>query len=163
MGVRGVSRAPRYEGFAPTSKVASETKKRVPRMGTKAERALRSALWAAGLRFRKNAGDLPGKPDVIFRKARVALFVDGDFWHGRAWSDRKRRLLAGSNAAYWVAKIEANMARDQRKTRELEALGWRVLRLWETDVLRDPTAAAAAVADVVRAGCPGALTTPSRC
>jgi DNA mismatch endonuclease (patch repair protein) len=81
---------------------------------------------------------------------RVVIFCDGDFWHGRDIEERERRLAAGHNAAYWVAKIRANVARDKRHTAELEAQGWRVLRLWETDIHRDPVAAAERVAALVR-------------
>jgi DNA mismatch endonuclease (patch repair protein) len=85
----------------------------------------------------------------VFTAARVLVFCDGDFWHGRNWPDRKRKLLAGNNSTYWVAKIEANIARDVRVTSELIAEGWQVIRLWETDVLRDPAASARRVASAV--------------
>jgi len=77
--------------------------------------------------------------------ARVAVFCDGDFWHGRDLRSRLTRLASGHNALYWVAKILANVERDRAKTLQLEAAGWRVLRLWETDILRQPDEAAARV------------------
>lgn len=120
------------------------------RTDTKAEAELRRALWALGLRFRKNVGALPGRPDIVFGRARVAVFVDGDFWHGRDWPARKARLERGANARYWLAKITANMARDQRKTAQLKAAHWTVVRQWETDVLRDPEAVAKRIAPIVR-------------
>lgn len=80
----------------------------------------------------------------------MAVFVDGDFWHGRDWEARRRKLRAGSNAPYWLAKIQTNMERDRRKERELEGAGWLVLRFWETDVLSDPPAAARSVMETVR-------------
>lgn len=85
---------------------------------------------------------MPGKPDIVFHRARVAVFCDGDFWHGRRWRDRHEKLARGSNAPYWTAKISANVARDRRTTRLLRAAGWIVVRLWETDVLRDVARAA---------------------
>lgn len=112
----------------------------------RAEVALRKALWALGLRYRKNVKTLPGKPDIVFRSRCVAIFVDGDFWHGRDWDARLGKLRRGSNAPYWVAKIKANMDRDQRKTAELEATGWTVLRVWETDVIRAPSEVAEKIA-----------------
>ena len=95
-----------------------------------------------GLRYRKNVRSLPGKPDIVFKRARVAVFCDGDFWHGRHWPVRRAKLSMGANAEYWLAKIEANMERDLRHTQTLEQMGWRVTRLWETDIKRDPTAMA---------------------
>jgi DNA mismatch endonuclease (patch repair protein) len=89
-----------------------------------------------------NRPELPGKPDIVFMRRRLAVFVDGDFWHGRNWNERKQRLASGSNSDYWVSKIAYNRGRDEQNNERLAALGWRVLRLWETEVLRDPEAAA---------------------
>lgn len=107
--------------------------------------ALRRALWRRGLRYRLHRKDLPGCPDIVFPGHRVAVFVDGDFWHGRDWPSRKEALRRGSNAAYWVEKIESNMARDRRQEAKLTRSGWTVVRLWETDVLMSPDRAAEAV------------------
>lgn len=144
-------RAPRFDGFVPTSTAASQTARAIRRADTKAELALRRAMWALGLRYRKNAAHVPGRPDILFARARTLVFCDGDFWHGRNWSERKRKLLAGNNAAYWIAKIEANMARDTRLNAELAREGWHVLRFWETDVLHDPIAVARKVAATISA------------
>jgi DNA mismatch endonuclease (patch repair protein) len=76
------------------------------------------------------------------------VFCDGDFWHGRHWQTRKDKLAAGWNAAYWVAKIARNRRRDRQVSRHLRVLGWTVVRLWESDVCRDPRKA---VAKVLRA------------
>lgn len=111
---------------------------------------LRKALWAAGLRYRKDFGALPGRPDIVFGSARVVVFCDGDFWHGRHWVERKRKLTGGANADYWVTKIERNMARDRERTDALERDGWMVFRLWETDILRDPAGVAGVVHEAVR-------------
>ena len=139
-------KAPRFDGLKPASQAASKTKSRNQRADTKCEVLLRSALWRMGLRFLKNVSSLPGKPDVVFPRQRVAVFCDGDFWHGRDWPSRRRKLLRGHNADYWVAKLQANRRRDRRHDRELERAGWHVVRLWESDVLRDPQGAAEAVA-----------------
>lgn len=77
------------------------------------------------------------------------MFCDGDFWHGRDWSNRKRLLKQGSNADYWVRKIEANRERDRMQTRVLEGLGWTVLRFWEADIKEDPEGVADEVQFVV--------------
>jgi DNA mismatch endonuclease (patch repair protein) len=90
------------------------------------------------LQFQTNVGALPGKPDVVFARVRVAVFCDGDFWHGRRWRVRREKLSRGANGAYWVAKIEANIKRDRRNRRALRRLGWRVLRVWESEILRNP-------------------------
>jgi DNA mismatch endonuclease (patch repair protein) len=89
---------------------------------------------------------LPGNPDIVLPRHRAVIFVDGDFWHGRRWSLRRERLAQGSNSEYWIAKIENNIRRDRNVTRKLRLAGWRVIRVWESDIKRD----AAAVATRVR-------------
>jgi DNA mismatch endonuclease (patch repair protein) len=90
------------------------------------------------MRFRKNVSSLPGKPDIVFPAHKVAVFCDGDFWHGRNWRKDKARLSKGPNAPYWVAKIQANRDRDKRHVRELTKRGWTVIRFWDSDILQDP-------------------------
>jgi DNA mismatch endonuclease (patch repair protein) len=105
---------------------------------TRPELALRRTLWAFGLRgWRCHRRSLPGQPDLAFGRAKVAVFVDGAFWHGR--SDK---YWPGRSGSYWDAKIARNMARDKRVDSELRALGWEPLRFWDTDVLADPKQAA---------------------
>ena len=144
-------RVPRFDSFRPSSKRASRTLAGSRSEGTTCERLLRSALWRMGLRFRKNFKELPGKPDVAFPRQRVAVFCDGDFWHGKEWKRRKRKLQKGANAAYWVPKIEANITRDKAHNAELRRRGWIVLRFWESDILADVNRVAEQVAQVVRA------------
>lgn len=129
---------PRYENFRPRSVATSRVGAGNRRQDTTPEIALRKALWAAGIRYRLGSGTLPGRPDLVISKYRVAVFCDGDFWHGRRWGERKRRLAVGWNAAYWLAKIERNRSRDREVTRTLRKLGWTVIRVWESDVRRDP-------------------------
>lgn len=143
---RGVAPAPRFEGYAPSSARASMTARAIGRTETRAEIELRRGLWKRGLRYRKNVTTLPGRPDIVLARARLVVFVDGDFWHGRDWEARLAKLKRGSNAPYWVAKIGANIERDRRKTEALRAMGYEVVRVWETDVLRDPERAADAIA-----------------
>lgn len=104
---------------------------------TQPEIVLRRALFARGLRYRIARGGLPGKPDVVFVRARVAVFCDGDFWHGRDLPERVAKLECGHNAPYWVAKISGNVARDQRTDVALAADGWTVMRFWETEIKAD--------------------------
>lgn len=143
-------KVPRYSSFKPASETASRIKQRNRSRDTKAEVLLRKELWRRGLRYRLHARDLPGKPDIVFRSARVVVFCDGDFWHGRRWQQRRQKLAGGANAPYWTAKIAANVARDRRDNRALRAAGWRVVRLWETDILRNIDRAAEKVERALR-------------
>src|SRR5882724_2480255 len=106
---------------------------------TRCEMILRRELWRRGLRYRLHEPGLPGRPDIIFPRHRVALFCDGDFWHGRHLPALLAKLARGHNAPYWIAKVRRNVARDRRQTAALEASGWRVLRFWETDIVRRPS------------------------
>lgn len=98
----------------------------------KAETMLAKALWHHGYRYRLNYKALPGSPDIAITKYKVAVFVDGEFWHGYKWSDRKNKLKA--NREYWIEKIEENIARDRRNDEKLKELGWTVLHFWEKEV-----------------------------
>ncbi len=114
---------------------------------SKAELSLRRALHAAGLRYRLHANDVPGRPDIVIRRRRLAVFVDGDMSHGNPEEVRRRGRdtladLFPSRTEWWVAKIERNRARDREVTERLQREGWIVVRLWEHDVLLDPDAAA---------------------
>ena len=134
---------PRYTSRQPASSQASRAARGASRKSdTRCEVKLRKTLWHRGLRYRKNVSELPGKPDIVFRRHRLVVFCDGDFWHGRDWEARKDKLSRGSNGDYWVQKIARNIVRDQAHTAELEDKGWSVLRFWETDIHRDPQAIA---------------------
>jgi len=137
--------APRFTRFRPSSESASRIKANLPRLNTSVEIRLRSSLWALGLRFRLHVRALPGNPDIVLRRHRAVIFVDGDFWHGRRWRLRRERLEHGSNSEYWIAKIEDNIRRDRAVTRRLRQAGWRVIRVWESDIKRDAGAVAARV------------------
>jgi DNA mismatch endonuclease (patch repair protein) len=108
---------------------------------SKAELALRRALHARGLRYRLHARDVFGHPDLVIRSRRLAVFVDGDMWHG---NEHRRRGLASladlfpTRTEWWVAKIERNMQRDQEVSDRLKSEGWTVVRVWESEVLQDP-------------------------
>src|SRR6266550_2999750 len=90
-----VTNAPSYAGFLPTSRNASRVKSRNRSANTRAELQLRKALSSLGLRYRLHVKRLPGRPDVVFIRSRVAIFCDGDFWHGRKWKARRSRLKTG--------------------------------------------------------------------
>ena len=143
--------APSFEGRRPASERASRSARGASRKeGTECEVTLRRALSRLGLRCRCAARDLVGKPDLVFRRARVAVFCDGDFWHGRNLDARLAKLSTGHNGPYWVAKIRGNVERDARVTRELESRGWTVLRYWETEIRRSSDTIADEIGRVVR-------------
>lgn len=119
--------------------------RRVKGANTSCELALRSALHQRGLRYSLRK-QLPGRPDIIFVRARVAVFVDGCFWHGCPEHCRR----PATNRAYWDKKINRNMARDSRVNAELKELGWRVVRIWEHEVKQSPNRCAARIERVVR-------------
>lgn len=99
---------------------------------TSIEVMLGRALWQRGLRYRKHTKGVAGHPDFCFLKKRVAVFCDGEFWHGRDWQVAKTRIK--SNREFWIAKIERNQTRDREITERLEREGWTVLRFWESDI-----------------------------
>ena len=110
---------------------------RIRSKNTQAELAVRRILHARGLRYRVHSEKLPGKPDIVFPRQRVAVFIDGDFWHGRNFHRSKENL-----SSYWRGKIAGNMERDGRTTLALQQQGWTVLRIWEKDVKKDAAACA---------------------
>ncbi len=142
---------PSYKGFSPASAATSRVGRAASaKRDTAPEVILRRAVWQTGLRYRVDVATLPGRPDLAFRAARLAVFCDGDFWHGRDLRRRLRKLAAGHNARYWVSKIRGNVARDRRTDRVLSNSGWQVLRFWESDVRANPQRAAQAVLRAVR-------------
>ena len=117
--------------------------------GTKPELVLAKAMWALGLRYRKNSGSIFGKPDFSFKKYKVAVFVDGEFWHGKDWEQKKAEIKG--NREFWIAKIERNIQRDIEVTGRLKAEGWMVLRFWSNDVIKNTICCAEKVKEIVQA------------
>lgn len=117
------------------------------------ESALRRSVHALGLRYRKYRSDLPGRPDFVFPTERVAVFVDGDYWHCRILVEHGVKALEATlrtrQRDYWREKSLRRVARDQQVTAELKQAGWKVVRLWESDVQRDVGRAARAIAQTV--------------
>jgi len=116
---------------------------------TKPEIALRKALHRVGFRYRLNAKDLPGKPDLVFPKYGAVIFVHGCFWHGHRCKRGKR--VPKTNRAYWTEKIARNKARDKKHKAALKRLGWRVITVWEC-ALSDAPAAAERTARALKRG-----------
>lgn len=104
---------------------------------TSIELELRRALWQKGYRYRKNYNELPGKPDIVLTKYRIAIFCDSEFFHGKDWEVLKPRLEKGNNSEYWLKKIERNRIRDQEINKELLFLGWTVIRFWGKEIKQD--------------------------
>ena len=119
--------------------VRSRVMSRIRKTDSGPEVKLRKALYALGVHGWRLRAKLPGTPDLVFTKARLAVFVDGCFWHAcpRCAIPRPR-----SNRSYWNPKIDRNVARDKRVGKELRALGWRVIRIWEHQITRDAESSA---------------------
>lgn len=116
----------------------------IQKKDTVPELKLRSALWAAGIRGWRCHAKLPGTPDIVFSRWKVAVFVDGVWWHGHP-----RFLPHGKRGPYWDQKIAKNMVRDTEVNRALTEMGWHVLRIWDLDVLGDSNAARRCVVEVL--------------
>lgn len=104
---------------------------------TSIELTLRKELWHRGYRYRKNCKDLPGKPDIVLTKHKVAIFCDSEFFHGKNWEVKKPKLEKSKNADYWIRKIERNMQRDADNDQKLLFLGWTVIHFWGHEILKD--------------------------
>jgi DNA mismatch endonuclease (patch repair protein) len=112
----------------------SENMRRIKSKNTKIERLLGKAMWAEGLRYRKNCKDVFGKPDFCFKSKKIAIFCDSEFWHGK-------KFLEGegfkTNSDFWETKIKRNIERDMEVNQKLENEGWKVIRLWGKEIEHD--------------------------
>ena len=102
---------------------------------TKPEIVFRKTLWELGYRYRKNVKNLPGTPDLVFNKYKLAIFIDGGFWHGYNWQEKKKKIKR--NRRFWIPKIERNMQRDIVNNIDLGKMGYEVFRFWEQDIKKD--------------------------
>ncbi|MBD1435174.1 very short patch repair endonuclease [Sphingobacterium sp. DN00404] len=130
-------KVPRFEesaGFY-TSRQRSFNMSRIKGKNSKPEMILRRALWAKNIRFRLHDKSLPGSPDIVIKKYKLAIFVDGEFWHGFEW--KKRHAQIKSNRLFWIPKIERNMQKDGLANRALRNMGYTVFRFWSQDILKD--------------------------
>lgn len=119
-----------------TTEERSALMSKIRSKNTKPELVLRKLLWNSGIRYRIYFSKLPGSPDIVITKFRIAIFVDGEFWHGYLWEEKKQKIK--SNKDYWIPKIEKNMVRDSNTNAHLEYLGYRVLRFWQTEIEQTP-------------------------
>lgn len=104
---------------------------------TEIEVLLRKALWKKGYRFRKNYSKLPGKPDIAFTRYKIAIFCDGEFFHGKDWEILKPKLEKSNNSEYWIKKIDRNRKHDHEIDQKLLFLGWTVIRFWGKDIKKN--------------------------
>ena len=117
------------------SEVRHKTMSHIRSKDTRIEIKLRKALWSKGYRYRKNYNGLPGKPDIVLTKYRIAIFCDSEFFHGKDWDDvLLPQIRKGNNSDYWEKKIRRNMERDEIINRELQCMGWTVLRFWGKEI-----------------------------
>ena len=104
---------------------------------TSIEMILRKALWKKGYHYRKNYKNLPGTPDIALTKYKIAIFCDGEFFHGKDWETLKPRLERGKNSDFWVTKISKNRERDEEINKKLLFMGWTVIRFWGMDIKKN--------------------------
>ncbi len=116
---------------------------------TKIEMILRKALWHKGYRYRKNYKKLPGTPDIVLTKYKIAIFCDGEFFHGKDWEVLQGRLKNSHNSDFWIKKISRNMERDREIDRELRFMGWTVIRFWGKEIRKDTDKCLKAIEEAV--------------
>ena len=110
---------------------------RIKGKNTSIEIKLCKALWKKGYHYRKNYKELPGSPDIVLTKYKVAIFCDSEFFHGKDWDKLKARLEKGENGDYWIKKITRNMERDEDVNKQLMFRGWTVLRFWGDEIKKN--------------------------
>lgn len=108
--------------------------KNIKSKDTSIEKKLRNALWNKGYRYRKNYNKLPGKPDIVLTKYKIAIFCDGEFFHGKDWEVLRPRLEKSNNSEFWIKKIARNRERDDEVNKKLLFEGWTVIRFWGNDI-----------------------------
>ena len=130
-------KVPRFEesaGFYTTPQ-RSKTMSKIRGKNSKPEVMLRKTLWAKNYRFRLHDSRMPGRPDILIKKYRLAIFIDGEFWHGQDWKVNRERIK--SNRDFWIPKIERNMQKDERVNQALRNMGYVVFRFWSKKVLQN--------------------------
>lgn len=124
----------------------SKNMRNIRSQGTTPERVIMSELLRRRIRFETHSKELPGKPDIVFPRKRLVVFIDSDFWH----YNTRRCTMPATNRRYWKQKLESNRNRDRQIRRRLRSLGWRVLRLWELDIKHSPESAVMKVVTELR-------------
>ena len=135
----------RHKGDIMSVEKRSALMSRIRGKDTGPEREIASMLIELGLNWESHCSDLPGRPDFVFRERKIAIFVDGDFWHGwrfPVWRDKLSKK--------WEAKIQGNRERDKRNHARLRRRGWKVLRIWEHQIAKDRELCANRIVDALR-------------
>ena len=131
-----------------TKEQISYNMKQVKCKDSEIEQILRRELWKRGLRYQKNVKTIIGKPDIVFKGKKVAVFCDSEFWHGYDWKNKNKEIK--TRREFWIPKIELNMERDREVTEYLEADGWTVIRFWGKQIKQNPISCADIVEDTLR-------------
>jgi DNA mismatch endonuclease (patch repair protein) len=126
----------------------SENMRRIKSKDTSIEILLRKELWKRGLRYRKNVKDVLGKPDIVFKGKKLAVFADSEFWHGKYLMEKK--YIPKTNTEFWVEKIERNIERDKVVNQKLNDDDWTVLRFWEADIRKNVAECADTVEETLK-------------
>ena len=126
-----------------TKEQISFNMKQVKNKDSDIELKLRKELWSRGIRYRKNVTGIIGKPDIVFKSKKIAVFCDSEFWHGYNWEQRKHDFK--SHQEFWIPKIERNIERDIEVSDQLKSEGWTVLRYWGNDIKKNADVCAAEV------------------
>lgn len=116
--------------------IVSKNMSKIHSKDTSIELLLRKALWHKGYRYRKNYRALPGSPDIVLTKYKIAIFCDSEFFHGKDWDSLKARLEKGKNPEFWINKIERNRNRDYENDKNLLFLGYTVMHFWGQDIIK---------------------------
>lgn len=125
---------PKYK-FQNVKPQTSKIMKNIRSKNTAVEILLRKALFKEGFRYRIHYSNLPGKPDIVFVKQKIAIFCDSVFWHGKDWNIKRKKIK--HNRDYWIPKIEKTITRDILNTEQLNSMGWYVLRFWDQEINRE--------------------------
>lgn len=123
--------------------------KNIRSKNTKIERILRKALWERGIRYRKNYSKLPGTPDIVLTRYKIAIFCDSEFFHGKNWEDQKLRLAKGNNGEFWINKISKNIVHDEDVNKKLWIMGWTVIRFWGEEIKKNTDECVKTIEEVI--------------
>lgn len=115
------------------SEIMSKIKGKDTKVEVRFRKKLSEVIWPMGLRYRKHYKKIPGSPDIAFPKYKLAVFIDGDFWHGWNYLEKRSKL-----PEFWKKKIERNMERDAKNSKDLKKIGWKTIRLWEHELKKNP-------------------------
>ena len=142
-----IEKEPRFNGEV--SERSHNNMSRIRGKDTSIEVTLRKALWKKGYRYRKNYRNLPGRPDIALTKYKIAIFCDGEFFHGKDGEALKKKLENGKNPDYWIPKIRRNMERDREKDIALRGAGWTVIHFWGRDIAKNVDSCVIAIEEMI--------------